>query len=221
MCCSLSSTLAAEVLAYLFAARRLVEVHAQDTTISGDAAGFSLTQPAGCFEDHCHCKLLATPYTLHHLAVLHMQALALTNTGTNPLQLAISHAHSNQQQLELTAQLLPVCSSMPQLLSSSLQLEVVANTARRAIAFAEWLRKYGDVLNSLDLDAAVDCCTKDARDCSQAVAGALSTAANTNQVRVCWRVAAMVWKLCVLAHARGRRQPDHVFLPASMQQLCA
>ena len=99
------------------------------------------------------------------------------DTAASVLHLVLSRS---QEQLALAAHLLPLSSSMPQLLAGCMQLDVAANTCPRACLAAAWLRKYGCLLTSLKLDAVVDCCAQDAGRANAAVAGA---AAASNQVR--------------------------------------
>jgi hypothetical protein len=107
------------------------------------------------------------------------------------LPLLLSHAGSCQEQLSLAAQLLPLSSNMRQLLGGSasggMQLRVTAHTWPRARQVSAWLRKYGPLVASLELDAVVCCCELDASKASTAVMDAVSTtAAGGQQVRQGW-----------------------------------
>ena len=98
------------------------------------------------------------------------------------LQLVVSHARSQRQQLQLTAQLLPLCSSMPQWLAGAVNLSVTANTISRATEVTAWLSKYACMINTLDVEAVVDCCTKDAHTATTALATGITAALAANKV---------------------------------------
>jgi len=104
--------------------------------------------------------------------------------GPTLLQLVVSHARTQRRQLRLTAQLLPLCSSMPQWLAGALNLAVTANTASRATELAAWLSKYGGMLSNLDVEAFVDCCAKDAHKSTMALATGITAAVAANKVRL-------------------------------------
>lgn len=109
---------------------------------------------------------------------------AAERPGPTLLQLIVSHASTQRQQLQLTAQLLPLCSSMPQWLAGALNLAVTANTISRATELAAWLSKYGGMLSNLDVEAVVDCCAKDAHKATTALATGITAAAAANNVRL-------------------------------------
>lgn len=103
------------------------------------------------------------------------------------LQLLLSHAGSSQDQLSLAAQLLPLSSNMLQLLggtaSGGMQLSVTARSWPRVRQVSAWLRKYGRLVASLELEAVVHCCRLDASKASTAVLDATNTtAAGAQQV---------------------------------------
>lgn len=109
------------------------------------------------------------------------------------LQLLLSHAGSLQDQLSLAAQLLPLSSTMLQLLggtaSGGMQLRVIAHSWPRVRQVSAWLRKYGCLVASLQLDAVVTCCQLDASKASTAVLEAFNTTAaggQGQQVRQGW-----------------------------------
>jgi hypothetical protein len=108
-----------------------------------------------------------------------MRRLQAAEKAATVLQLVLSHAGSPQGQLTLAAQLLPLSSTMPRLLAGSMQLVVAANTYPRMQQVANWLRRYGDLVNSLELNAVVDCCGQDARRASKEFSDVMtSTTAN-------------------------------------------
>jgi len=109
---------------------------------------------------------------------------AAERPGPTLLQLVVSHARTQHKQLRLTAQLLPLCSSMPQWLAGALNLAVTANTASRATELEAWLSKYGGMLSNLDVEAVVDCCANDAHKATTALATGITAAAAANQVRL-------------------------------------
>jgi len=106
---------------------------------------------------------------------------AAERPGPTLLQLVVSHARTQHRQLQLTAKLLPLCSSMPQWLAGVLNL--TANTASRATELAAWLSKYGGMLSDLDVEAVVDCCAKDAHKATTALAAGITAAVAANKVR--------------------------------------
>lgn len=109
------------------------------------------------------------------------------DTAAAVLQLLLSHAGSSQDQLSLAAQLLPLSSNMLQLLggtaSGGMQLSVTARSWPRVRQVSAWLRKYGRLVASLELEAVVHCCRLDASKASTAVLDATNTtAAGAQQV---------------------------------------
>ena len=98
------------------------------------------------------------------------------------LQLAFTHAGSPKAQLALAAKLLPLSSTMPQLLAGCMQVAVAANTWPRVQQVLRWLGGYGCLLNSLALDAVVDCCPWDAGHSYTAVLEAVTEATAKHQV---------------------------------------
>jgi len=93
------------------------------------------------------------------------------------LQLLVSHgATQQQQQLHVTAQLLQLCRSVPEILAGHLQLSLTANTVGRAVGVAAWLARYAGLVSTLDLEVCVDCCNHDAHAAVVALAPALEAA---------------------------------------------
>jgi hypothetical protein len=91
-----------------------------------------------------------------------MHCLQAAEKAATVLQLVFSHASSPKDQLTLAAQLLPLSSTTPQLFSGQMHLVVAANTWPKVQQVATWLRRYGGLVASLELDAVVDCCGQDA-----------------------------------------------------------
>lgn len=102
---------------------------------------------------------------------------------TTMLPLVFSHAGSPKNQLALVAQLLPLSSTMPQLLAGHIQLAVAANTWSRVHQLAGWPDGCGCLVSSLALDTVVDCCEQDASRANAAVLDAITTTAANFQVR--------------------------------------
>lgn len=100
------------------------------------------------------------------------------------LPLVLSHAGGPNDQLGLAARLLPLSSTMPQLLlAGRMQLAVAANTWPRVQQVASWLRRNGCLVSGLDLDAVVDCCDHDAGRANAAVLDAITSTSANFQVR--------------------------------------
>lgn len=117
-----------------------------------------------------------------------MCCLQAAEMAATVLQLVLTYAGSPTNQLMLAAQLLPLSSSMPQLLAGRLQLVVAASTWPRVQQVASWLRRYGDMVTSLQLNAVVDCCDQDARKANAALQDALrSTATKFKVCQTCGR----------------------------------
>lgn len=111
--------------------------------------------------------------------------LQAENIVATVLPLVFSHAGSPKDQLALATHLLPLSSTMPQLLAGRMQLAVAANTWSRVQHVAGWLCRYGCLVSSLALDAVVDCCDQDASRTNAAVLDAITTTAANFQVRPC------------------------------------
>jgi hypothetical protein len=99
------------------------------------------------------------------------------------LQLMLSHAGSPRNQLTLAAQLLPLSSTMPQLLAGRMQLVVAANTWPKVQQVATWLRRYGGLVTSVDLNAVVDCCGQDACRANKKLLNVMSSMTTNFKVR--------------------------------------
>jgi hypothetical protein len=67
-------------------------------------------------------------------------------------------------------------------LHNQLQLAVTLSTAAQAVGFGAWLSKRAGLVVELQLDLAVDCCSKDVATALQAVLQGVSTAAQANKV---------------------------------------
>jgi len=125
---------------------------------------------------------------------------AAERPGPTLLQLVVSHART---QLQLTAQLLPLCSSMPHWLAGVLNLVVTANTASRATELEAWLSKYGGMLSNLDVEAVVDCCAKDAHKATTALATGITSAVAANKVRL-WSQTPLMSHSCTMVALPGQ-----------------
>lgn len=74
-------------------------------------------------------------------------------------------------------------SFMPlQVLQDQLRVSVRLTTAAQAVGFSAWLCHHAKLVVGLQLELAVDCCSKDIDTELQAVVQAVSTAAQANKV---------------------------------------
>jgi hypothetical protein len=71
---------------------------------------------------------------------------------------------------------------VPQVLHNQPQLAVTLSTAAQAVGFGAWLSKRAGLVVELQLDLAVDCCSKDVDTALRAVLQGVSTAAQANKV---------------------------------------
>ena len=69
-----------------------------------------------------------------------------------------------------------------QVLQGQLHLSVMLTTAPQAVGFGAWLCRHAGLVVGLQLEVAVDCCSKDIDTALQAVVQAVSTAAQANKV---------------------------------------
>jgi hypothetical protein len=125
------------------------------------------------------------------------QPVCCLQVAASVLQLVFSHAGSPKDQLVLAAKLLPLSSTMPQLLAGRMQLAVAANTWPRVQQVASWLHRYGCMVNSLESDAVVDCCEHDTGSANLAVVDAITSNAAKFKVGI-WHLAAGVQPLTML-----------------------